>query len=335
MDPDSAQLTQNDPRVNGAQESFFVSIQRKRFLFLGGVGALMVAGIGIAVLGLAGQQPAQPEMAPVITEEIPGPDSPTVTPNPEQLRTEADRAVNAVLSATKTGTLERATQYFQYGVDSWQTEEGVLHTLRLDKARFTDSGVYDAKTVPDTIEISEQHAQVSVVHTVAEKQSMSRYDLVRTPAGWRITKITYDKAPDLVTITKLQEKYLSAVEQPTYYESLASLTLPAGDVVDINKTLVTSLRTRTGGHQDIDITVRTAKRNYTLALYDGANVVDSAVILANQPGTHFHSFDIRPLLDLHIGSLLFYPDNTVLDTTKPGKPEGFLYEIPIKLELKQ
>lgn len=326
-----------EPNISqSTHESLSGVLQRKRFLLLWVVGGLMVLSISAAVLTSTGQQPeTTPVPAPEATKKPDTTPPPTSTPDPQQQRTDAIVVVNTVLAATRRGDLQSATHYFQYGADSWQTEEGVLHTLRMDKARFTDAGTYDAQVLSDSVEISGKNAQVPVTHTVAGKQTTSRYDLVQTPAGWRIATISYDKAPDLITVTKLREDYLSTVEQPAYSESPASLTLPAGDVVDVNKTLFTSLRTQTGAHQDIEIAVRSAKRNYSLALYDGAHIVDSAIILTNQPGTHFQSFDIRPLLDLYIGSLLFYPEETIFDRTKPGKPEGLIYEIPIKLDLKQ
>lgn len=330
MDPNASQQT---------QESFIVFVQRKRFLIVGVIGALMLVSVGAAVLSSAGQQP---EMAPVLPEEestpsgsFPSPREPSPTPNAQQQQANVVTVVNTVLTAIKTGSLQTVTHYFMYGADYWQTEEGVLHTLRLEKTRFTDTGVYNTQVQAENVEITGNNAQVPVVHTIAGKQTTNRYDLIQTPAGWRITQILYNQEPDIVEVKKLQEEHVAGLDQPTYYQTPAPFTLPAGDIVEVEKTLFTALRTESGAHQDIELAVRTTRRNYTLALYDGAYIVDSAIILVNQPGTHAHSFDIRALQELHSGSLLFYPEGTTFDRTKPGKPAGMIYEIPIKLEIKE
>lgn len=326
--------------IQQSHEPFSVKLQQNRFLILGAIGVLMIVGVGAAILVTAGGQPAQqPQMAPVLLpEETSAPSKapyPSNAPDPQQLHTDIVAVVNAVLTATRTGTLQAATRYFMYGIDYWQTPEGVLHALRLDRASFTENGVYDAQVISEKVELAGNAAQVPVMHTILGKQTSSRYDLLLTPAGWRITQIAYGRQPDLLAVEQLQKEHVDSLNQPTYFQTPTTFTLPAGDVIEVEKTLFTSLRTASGAHQDIELAIRSAKRNYALALYDGAYVADSAIILINQPGTYVHSFDIRPLVGLMSGSLLFYPESTTFDRTKPGKPAGVLYEIPIKLDLKQ
>ena len=242
--------------------------------------------------------------------------------------------VENVLVNIKEGQLQRVKGYFMKGIDYWQTEDAILAILRNMKTQFTDNSEFTASVTPEDIEVVGDTAQVLIRYTTIGDSLTARTDLQKTIFGWRITDISYRQKLDLVEIEKLKQQQSIIFEKAKVSENPTTFILPGGDSVEINKTLFTALRKADGAHEDINITVYRANNNYIVALYDLSRVVDYGYIIQDTPGTYFHAFDIRLLIDQKGGMLLFYPDTVEINPVQVGKPTGVILEIPVKIQLE-
>lgn len=291
-------------------------------LFFVGLGFLLVASMA----GKQSNSPKTQDVAPTPTQT-----QQETTQTTRENTQAAWSTANTLLAATREGNYGTAAEKFKTGQGYWQTAGATQDTLQTLKERWTDRNTFTGSVATKDVQTAGNKAQVLIRHTQASVEQTTRIDLEKSGTDWKVTDISFTKPLDLSQSEKTKKQEAGTLENAAVSESPVTQVLPNGDTLQLGKTKFTALRKPGGAHEDIDVTVTSATRNYVIALYDMSRIVDYGYIIKDTPGTYFHAFDIRPLLETKGGLLLLYPETVRISIGELGRPPGAIEEIPVKI----
>ncbi len=260
------------------------------------------------------------------TDDSSAPSSQTASANIKTV-TEPLEVVRDITTNIKTGTLEKALPFFFIDSKSGYTKEQVLSLLANDKAALTDKDGYRPLISRQNIETIDTEAQILVEYPVDGKIFTSRYDLEKIGNAWKVVKVVYNEKLNLSTINQTQSLQNTIEKRVPYNNKPTSLTLPNGDIVIAQKTLLSLSK-----DEDFYFTFNDPKSSYVLVIYDNARPIVIEYISKGETEKNAnHAFDVSDLGENSGGMVAIYPEGKTIDRSHIGIADGTLLMIPIKV----
>jgi hypothetical protein len=296
----------------------------KLFSIIGGVILVAIVSIGMMVV-LQPKETKQPSQQMQSSQQ--NADENDVIPSTADTKKEPIAIATEVYTAIANEEYMRVVGYFYIHQPDGYTKEQVLTLLDQDRKELSDPTGYHPTTSPQNVMVIGTKAQVRIDYQKSGKIYTARYDMEQMEGNWKIMSISYNKPLDLLRMSQQEETLKQALSRATYASTPTTFTLPNGDQVVVEKTLVSA-----NADEDIKIHAVGLKDSYVVAVYDQPRIRSTEKIAAGrkEPDDRY-TFDYRDFADNEVGLLLFYRADTQISTANTGIPTGALLQIPIKV----
>jgi hypothetical protein len=235
-----------------------------------------------------------------------------------------------------------------------QAEASFTSFIKREREALSQDGFYNPQIVPNGIIVIGNEAQVLLEEEADGKPIMIRRDLTRSNGEWKITESYYNKPLDLEEADVAHKLEDALSQNATYTSEPSSYDLIEGDTLHVYRTdwqqssiqhsesnslqdTIFSDITKYDfvGYQDFLFIIPQPKRTYTVVLFN-APYASKAILIqrGNTSGNYgpYSSFDLRDINgDIAKSVLLVYEGNMLIDTKKPGVPEGWILSVPIQI----